>query len=136
MCDDKVSSHMTRVLGFKSEVKALIKDGIDHPAHKKSREQIAEELGVSMSILNNYAAATMAHRFPLDLLPKWFFVTRSVELLKAVVEACGYRLATVDDMKFAQYGRDVIDERMNRGALTAVRKMELFKLKQGGERKL
>lgn len=97
-----------------------------------SREQIAEQLSaitgvrVSVAMINDYAAQTKTHKFPLAWIPGWCSIVRSQRLFSIVVKAMDLHLATPEDMKFAKYGRLVLDERRERDALSTVRRMELF----------
>ena len=81
-------------------------------ASRCSREQVAERMSaslnepVSVHQVNAWVAETKAnHRFPAEYLAAFCAATGSTELVRDLVQVLGGRMATEEDLRFAELGR-------------------------------
>jgi hypothetical protein len=78
---------------------------------KLSRPEICERMtlltGIQFSpaMLNDFTAESKPHRFPLAWLQAWMAVTNSPRLLYLMCKGTAYSVATDEDRRFAEYGR-------------------------------
>lgn len=73
-----------------------------------SRVEIAQQLGITLAILDSYMAETKPHRFPAELIPAWVRMVGSRRILSAICAAEGLSIATQEDREFAELGRSAL----------------------------
>jgi len=83
-----------------------------------SRPQLADRLSsllnesISLHQINAWLAETKTgHRFPAEYLPAFCAATGSLELLRDAVELLGGRMATKEDLHYAEIGRTYVRRR-------------------------
>lgn len=97
-------------LAWDGRLRALITGAIR--GSRFSREQIAERMTlasgdeVTRAMLDAWTAPSKnGHRFPLQLMPAFCDATESHEILKDALAMLGARIATAEDLAYAEIGR-------------------------------
>ena len=96
-------------LAWEGRLRALLAGAIK--GSRYSREEIARRMTeasgdeISRAMLDAWTARSKPHRFPLSLLPAFCHATESMDLIKDAVSMRGARLATREDLAFAEIGR-------------------------------
>ncbi len=97
-------------LAWDGRLRALIAGAIRQS--RFSREEIADRMtlacgeAVTRAMLDAWTAPSKnGHRFPLQFLPAFCSATESQEILKDALAMLGARLATAEDLAYAEIGR-------------------------------
>jgi len=97
-------------LAWDGRLRALITGAIRQS--RFSREEIAERMtlasgdAITRAMLDAWTAPSKnGHRFPLQLLPAFCDAVESQEILKDALAMLGARIATAEDLAYAEIGR-------------------------------
>jgi hypothetical protein len=109
LLDGTISPPSTTSFAWDGRLRALLAGAIK--GSRYSREEIALRMReatnetVSRAMLDAWTARSKPHRFPLSLLPAFCHATENMDLIKDALAILGARLATREDVAFAEVGR-------------------------------